>query len=100
MLRGLYRPRPSTPHPAAAAARLLAAAEAAVLRALRRRDARRSARLGAQHLGALGQDAEVEGLDRLGLVAQHRRALEVQLLGLGGHLPLELRDGLGNVALV
>src|SRR5207245_9896173 len=100
MLRGFYEQRPSTPHPAAAAARLLAAAEAAVLRALRRREARRRARLGAQHRGALGQDAEVEVLDRLDLVAQHRRALEVQLLGLGVHLRLELRDELGNVALV
>src|SRR5438270_4285812 len=85
---------------AAAALRLLAPAETAVLGTRGQRDASSRTRLGAERFGPLGKDPQVEVLDRLDLVAQHRRALEVQLLGLGVHPRLDLGDELGHVALL
>src|SRR3954469_17623864 len=84
----------------AATGLLLSARHAAVLRPGRPDDPGGCARLCLERLGALGQDAEVEVLDRLDLVAEHRGALEIELVRLRPHLLLEVGDHLGNVPLV
>src|SRR3954470_17263036 len=84
----------------AATGLLLPARHAAVLRPGRPDDTSGCARLCLERLGALGQDAEVEVLDRLDLVAEHRGALEIELVRFRPHLLLELRDHLRHVALV
>src|SRR5947199_5574672 len=86
--------------PSAAAGLLLPARHPAVLGPRRPDDPGGGARLGLERLGTLGEDAEVEVLDRLDLVAKHRGALKIELVRFRPHLLLELRDHLRHVALV